>query len=135
MRGFMIRFASAAIFMVPVASFAQSAASSPSPTTTSNADVTSPSAASAPDSTSPAGQASTAPSSGGTVTVGQLVRDTKGAPVGRIESVSGSNAVLATSNSKVTVPVNSFALQEGGLVFAMSAAEVDAAAKAQKPGS
>jgi len=131
-----IALASAALFVLPVSVSAQSTASSPpSPATaTDSANTATPTTTGTPDAT-PAGQASATPAIGGAVTAGQIVKDTKGAPVGRIESVNGGNVVLATSNSKVTVPVSSFSTQDGALVFAMSAAEVDAAAKAQKPSS
>ena len=67
------------------------------------------------------------------VDAGDVVKDKSGAVVGRIESVEGAEAVLATAASKVRVPLSSFAAQGPDLLFGMTAAEVDAAAKAQAP--
>lgn len=71
------------------------------------------------------------------VNAGAIVKDATGAMVGTIESVEGDKAVLATAESKVSVPVTSFAPNGGELVFGMTAAEVNAAAQsaAQTPGS
>lgn len=62
------------------------------------------------------------------VTVGAVVSDTSGNPVGTIEQVSGDLAVLSTGTSKVSLPLSSFGAGPKGPVIAMSKAEVDAAA-------
>lgn len=67
------------------------------------------------------------------VTQGAQVTDTKGAPVGTIESVEGEFATVATANSKVRLPLNAFGKGATGPVIAMSAAELDAAAKSAQP--
>lgn len=80
--------------------------------------------------TQPAATASAAPS----VTVGTSVVDTKGQPVGTIESVSGANAVLSTGTAKASIPVSSFAKGPNGLVIAISKADLEAqVAQATKP--
>lgn len=60
---------------------------------------------------------------------GVQVSDTAGAKVGTIESVEGEFATVATANSKVRLPLSAFAKGANGPVIAMSAAELDAAAK------
>ena len=68
------------------------------------------------------------------VTVGASVVDTKGQPVGTIESVSGANAVLSTGSAKASIPVSSFAKGPGGLVIGISKADLEAqVAQATKP--
>lgn len=67
------------------------------------------------------------------ISTGQQVTDTSGAPVGRIESVDGDYAVLATSAAKVRVPRTSFADRNGTLVIAMTEAQVNAAAAGAEP--
>lgn len=67
-----------------------------------------------------------APAAAAKVTVGATVSDKNGVPVGTIESVSGSNAVLATGTVKATVPATSFAQGPNGLVFGLTKAELEA---------
>lgn len=67
------------------------------------------------------------------VAKGATVTDTKGAPVGTIESVEGEFATVATANSKVRLPLAAFAKGATGPVIAMSAAELDAAAQSATP--
>jgi hypothetical protein len=65
---------------------------------------------------------------------GAAVNDTTGAPVGTIESIEGSNAVLATAKNKVTVPVTGFvAGPNNTLVVGSTAAQIDAQAAAAAP--
>jgi len=60
--------------------------------------------------------------------------DTKGQPVGTIESVSGANAVLSTGTAKAAIPVASFAKGANGLVISVSKADLEAqVAQATKP--
>ena len=63
------------------------------------------------------------------ITKGAQVNDTAGAKVGTIEAVEGEFATVATANSKVRLPLSAFAKGANGPVIAMSAAELDAAAK------
>ena len=63
------------------------------------------------------------------LTAGAQVSDTSGAKVGTIEAVEGEFATVATTNSKVRLPLSAFAKGANGPVIAMSAAELDAAAK------
>jgi Cu/Zn superoxide dismutase len=63
------------------------------------------------------------------ITKGAEVTDTAGAKVGTIEAVEGEFATIATTNCKVRLPISAFAKGANGPVIAMSAAELDAAAK------
>jgi hypothetical protein len=67
--------------------------------------------------------------------IGAQVKDTAGQPVGTIEAVEGDVATVstATTQSKVRIPVSSFANSSAGPVLAMSATQLDAAAKAAAP--
>ena len=67
------------------------------------------------------------------VKAGVDVRDTQGGMVGTIESVDANGAVISTGESRVQIPVTSFAKNDAGLVIAMSKAELEAAAKAANP--
>jgi Cu/Zn superoxide dismutase len=60
---------------------------------------------------------------------GAAVSDTTGQKVGTVEGVEGEFATVATANSKVRLPISAFAKGANGPVIAMSAAELDAAAK------
>ena len=64
---------------------------------------------------------------------GVLVYDQNGASVGKVESVSGKNAVVSTGTSRASIPVSSFAKNDKGLVIAMSKADIDAATKKSAP--
>ncbi|MES2442039.1 MAG: hypothetical protein V4574_04350 [Pseudomonadota bacterium] len=69
------------------------------------------------------------------VTIGREVRDSKGAVIGTIESVSMSAAVVASPGGKVEVPLEAFGKNNKGLLVGMTKAEFDAAvAAAVKPG-
>lgn len=60
---------------------------------------------------------------------GAAVSDPSGAKVGTVEAVEGEFATVATANSKVRLPLTAFAKGANGPVIAMTAAELDAAAK------
>lgn len=60
---------------------------------------------------------------------GATVSDTTGAKVGTVEAVEGEFATIATANSKVRLPLTAFAKGATGPVIAMTAAELEAAAK------
>lgn len=60
---------------------------------------------------------------------GMTVRDTAGETVGTVESVSGANAVIATGQHKVALPLQSFALDAKGPRIGLTRAELDAAAE------
>lgn len=128
-------FAGAALLTLPAS--AQDAYS-PAPTATPPAGATTatdatpataPASATPATGSMPATSATPAATTTASVDVGDVVKDQAGAVVGRIETVEGAEAVLATANSKVRVPLTSFAEQNGELLFGMTAAEVDAAAK------
>jgi hypothetical protein len=69
------------------------------------------------------------------VKTGATVNDTKGNPVGKIESVSADAAVVSTGTARAEIPLTSFARNEQGLVIAMTKAELEAAAKKKSPKS
>ena len=64
---------------------------------------------------------------------GAAVSDTTGGKVGTVEAVEGEFATIATANSKVRLPLTAFAKGPTGPVIAMTAAEIDAAAKSAAP--
>lgn len=66
--------------------------------------------------------------------VGMVVKDSAGAEAGKIESVDGDFAVLATTKSKVRLPVASFGAGKDGPVIGMTAAQLDQAAAAAAGG-
>jgi hypothetical protein len=86
-------------------------------------------AATSPTANAPTSTTQTATASGN-VTVGATVRDPKGGTVGKIESVEGQYAVLATTKNKVRLPLSSFGKGADGPVIALTEAQVDAAASA-----
>ena len=68
------------------------------------------------------------------VTVGSEIRDSKGAVLGRVESVNMSAAVVAGAAGKVEVPLESFGKNNKGLLLALTKAEFDTmVADANKP--
>ncbi len=64
---------------------------------------------------------------------GVAVNDTTGRPVGRIETVDGQFATLATARSKVRLPLTAFAGGDNAPVIAMTAEQLDAAAADAQP--
>ena len=111
----------------PTTSSAPATTTSPSGDAAPSNDTTAPSTTAAAPST---GSTASATSAAGSVTVGATVRDTNGGTVGKIESVDGQYAVLATTKSKVRLPLSSFGKGADGPVLAMTQAQVDAAAAA-----
>lgn len=67
------------------------------------------------------------------IATGTTVMDASGGTVGKIESVDGGFATVATANNKVKLPVSAFAAGASGPVIGMTAAELDAAASAAAP--
>ncbi len=78
-------------------------------------------------STASASAATSAPAS---IAVGAPVSDTKGGKVGTVAAVSGNLVTVATANTKVQLPKSAFGQGASGLVIAMTATELEAAAKA-----
>ena len=60
---------------------------------------------------------------------GVSVYDEKGGLIGKIQSVSGSNAVVNTGVTRAQIPIASFAKNDKGLVMGMTKAQLDASAK------
>jgi preprotein translocase subunit YajC len=57
------------------------------------------------------------------------VLDAAGHPVGTISAVNGANVVLKTDKHEVTLPATSFTVDQGKLLFGMTADQVNAAAE------
>lgn len=60
---------------------------------------------------------------------GVSVYDQHGGLVGKVESVSGANAVVNAGGTRAAIPVASFAKSSKGLVISMTKAELEASAK------
>lgn len=58
---------------------------------------------------------------------GNGVNDSRGKPVGTIESVASDGAVVVTGAGKVMVPLDAFGKNKKGLMLAVTKAEFDAA--------
>ena len=63
------------------------------------------------------------------VKAGVSVYDQKGDLVGKIDSVSGDNAVVSTGSARASIALSSFAKSDQGLVISMTKGELNAAAK------
>jgi hypothetical protein len=59
---------------------------------------------------------------------GVAVYDAKGGRIGKIESVSGENAVVSTGTARASIPISSFAKNDKGLMLATTKAEINAQA-------
>jgi hypothetical protein len=64
---------------------------------------------------------------------GVTVYDQKGGVVGKVESVSGGNAVVSTGGTRAAIPLGSFAKSDRGLVIGMTKSELEASAKQSAP--
>ncbi|HWI87002.1 MAG TPA: hypothetical protein VNT42_11865 [Sphingomonas sp.] len=67
------------------------------------------------------------------IAVGAAVSDAQGGAVGKVAAVSGDLITVETANAKAQLPKSAFAQGPNGLVIAMTAAQLDAAAKAAQP--
>jgi hypothetical protein len=87
--------------------------------------------------TTPSGQTTGQAAAAGAVTAateadvksGASVYDQSGGLVGKVESVSGGNAVVDAGGTRAAIPVGSFAKNDKGLVISMTKAEIEASAK------
>jgi hypothetical protein len=134
-------FIAIALTTVPVAALAQTA---PSPSTSDTVQQTVPDEPVAAPPNAPAqNSAEPAPSpaaagqsqkptaaTAADVKAGAAVSDQDGGTVGKIDSVSGTQAVVDTGTVRAKVPISSFAKNDKGLVISMTKAELEAAAKA-----
>jgi len=75
-------------------------------------------------------QAATKPTE---IAAGMAVTGPGGAAVGKVDAVSGDLVTVATANSKAQLPKTAFAQGPNGLVIGLTAAQIDAAAKAATP--
>jgi rRNA processing protein Gar1 len=64
------------------------------------------------------------------IAVGTPVNDQSGGKVGTVAAVAGDLVTVATANSKAQLPKSAFAQGPNGLVIAMTATQLDVAAKA-----
>ena len=71
------------------------------------------------------------PATAADVKAGVSVYDSKGVVIGKIESVSGKNAVLSSGGTKASIPISSFAKNGKGLLIGMTKSEFEAATKKQ----
>lgn len=79
--------------------------------------------------TSSTGNAATAAATKADIKSGVKVYDTKGGQVGKIQSVTATDAVVATGETRAALPLASFAKNDKGLVIGMTKSEIDASAK------
>jgi hypothetical protein len=68
------------------------------------------------------------PTTAANPTVGATIYDAQGAEVGRIESVTGGNAVVFTGTNRATIPLSSFGIGPKGPTLGMTRAQLDDAA-------
>lgn len=66
--------------------------------------------------------------------VGATVSDPQGGKVGTVAAVSGNLVTVATANAKAQLPKTAFAQSPTGLIIAMTATELEAAAKSAAKG-
>ncbi len=83
--------------------------------------------------TASAGTGATAAATPASFTVGAAVSDPKGGKVGTVAAVSGNLVTVATANAKAQLPKSAFAQGANGLMIAMTAGELEAAAKSAAP--
>lgn len=81
--------------------------------------------------TSSTDNAPTAAATKADIKSGVQVYDTKGGRVGKIVSVTATDAVVATGETRAALPLASFAKNDKGLVIGMTKTEIDASAKKQ----
>ena len=62
--------------------------------------------------------------------VGDTVNDPQGAKVGTVTATNGDLVTVSTPNAKAQLPKKAFARADSGLVIGMTAAQLEAAAKA-----
>jgi len=102
-------------------------------TTTTPTDATGtpvgPSATATQTSTTTTNAAAPTPATAADVKKGLTVYDAKGGEIGKVESVSGKDAVVSTGTARASIPISSFAKNDKGLVLGTTRAEIDAQAK------
>lgn len=69
----------------------------------------------------------TVPAKAADIIVGAAVEDSRGKPVGTINSVTAEGAVVATAAGKVMVPIDAFGKNRKGLLLGITKAQFDAA--------
>ena len=124
--------------LAPLSAYAQSSpAQSSLAQSTPPAEATAGTTATAPldTATPPADSAAVAaPSATATVAAGATVYGSDGAPVGKIASVAGGNAVVDTGTRKATLALNAFGSSPQGPTITVTKAQLeDAVAKATPP--
>lgn len=97
---------------------------------------TAPAHAGGPDAatvTTEATTAETAAAASTEIAAGTAVIDKNGEAIGTIEKVEGNLATIAAGETKVRVPLESFAVSDKGAMVGMTKTEFEAAAKAAQP--
>ena len=141
MRNIMILLASSAFALSPaLAQTTTAPATAPAPaetTTTTTTPAPAPATTAAPaDTAAPAAAttttttASAAPAATAEIAVGDTVNDPQGGKVGTVTATSGDLVTVSTANAKAQLPKKAFARADTGLVIGMTAAQLEAAAKA-----
>jgi preprotein translocase subunit YajC len=76
--------------------------------------------------TAAAGAAGSAGAAKAAIAAGVAVRDTQGGAVGSVARVEGEHLIVRTDRHEVRLPASSFTPVEGGLLFAMTQAQLNA---------
>ena len=133
MRNIVILLTSSAFALSPVLAQTTTPPAATTTTTTTAPAATTPAS---PDTAAPTGAATTtttaaAPAATSTeIAVGDTVNDPQGGKVGTVTATSGDLVTVATANAKAQLPKKAFARSDTGLVIGMTAAQLEAAAKA-----
>jgi hypothetical protein len=106
------------------------AATSVAPATTTTTTATGVPAAPAAAQTTTTTTAAATPSTPAEIAVGDTVNDPQGAKVGTVTATNGDLITVSTPNAKAQLPKKAFARADTGLVIGMTAAQLEAAAKA-----
>lgn len=123
--------------LAPLTAYAQSTPTLGTPPVDATAGTTATTTTTAPlDTTTPPADSAAvaAPSATTTVAAGATVYGSDGAPVGKIASVVGGNAVVDTGSRKATLALNAFGSGPQGPTITVTKSQLeDAVAKATPP--
>ena len=123
--------------LAPLSAYAQSTPTLGTPPVDATAGTTATTTTTAPlDTTTPPADSAAvaAPSATATVAAGATVYGSDGAPVGKIASVAGGNAVVDTGSRKATLALNAFGSGPQGPTITVTKSQLeDAVAKATPP--
>ena len=123
--------------LAPLSAYAQSTPTLGTPPADATAGTTATTTTTAPlDTTTPPADSAAvaAPSATAAVAAGATVYGSDGAPVGKIASVAGGNAVVDTGSRKATLALNAFGSGPQGPTITVTKSQLeDAVAKATPP--